>query len=360
MKHHSTLRSVLGFVLLLAAGALLRAADPFTRSAAHAQRIVPLAGSWRFAVGDDAARAAPGFDDTQWAKLDVPATWQSEGYRDYNGFAWYRKTFPMPAGYEKQSLVLSLGRIDDADEVFVNGQRVGGLGQFPPDYRSAYNARRFYTLPPGILHAGRTNVIAVRVYDGGGIGGIVRGRIGIYTGCPLPAGLPLDGEWQFAPGDNPAWKEPACDTTAFHAIPVPSSWEQAGYPNLDGYGWYRKTFRVEQPFTEPSLVLLLGKIDDYDEVFLNGVSIGHSGSINDPVQHGEDRTYSLQRAYNFPASLLKENNVLAVRVCDTHGEGGIYEGPIGILTPAQFTQYWDARRKRFSDIFFKLFQSEED
>ncbi len=344
---------------LLALACGLHANSPFASSAKTNQRVVRLEGTWRFAVGDDAARAKPDFDDSQWAKIDVPATWQEEGYRDYSGFAWYRKTFSMPRGYEDQSLILSLGRIDDADEVFVNGQRVGGLGQFPPQYLSAHDQRRLYVVTPALLRQGKANVIAVRVYDGGGVGGIVRGRIGLYTGYPLPAGIALDGEWKFCPGDNPDWKEPACNESDFVAIRVPSTWENAGYPELDGHAWYRKTFRLEQPFTEQALVLLLGKIDDYDEAFLNGVSIGRSGRVDDPVRRGEDHTYSLQRAYNFPASLLKETNVIAVRVGDTHSNGGIYEGPIGILTQTQFSKYWDSRRTHPTDAFFKLFRDED-
>ncbi len=346
-------------LVLLAPTYALPADNPLALAAETTKRVVRLDGTWRFAVGDDPTRAAPAFDDREWTKIDVPAAWQEDGYRDYNGFAWYRKSFPMPRGYEEKSLVLLLGRIDDTDEVFVNGHRVGGLGQFPPDYRSAYNERRAYAVPAAYLLHGDTNVIAVRVFDGGGIGGMVRGRIGLYTGHPLPAGLGLDGEWKFAPGDNPAWKEPACDESAFRPIVVPSAWEQAGHPDLDGYGWYRKTFRLDRTYTETTLVLVLGKIDDYDEVFLNGVSIGRSGRIDDPVQRGEDRTYSLNRAYNFPAALLKETNTIAVRVCDTHGVGGIYEGPVGILTQSQFARYWNDRRHRPADTLFRLFDSED-
>ena len=351
-------RLVLCLALLSASSALL-ADTSLTPAAETHKRVVRLEGTWRFAVGDSPERAAPGFDDSQWAKIDVPSTWQDDGYRDYNGFAWYRKTFTMPRGYEKQSLVLLLGRIDDTDEVFVNGHRIGGLGQFPPDYRSAYSERRAYAVPAAYLQPGDDNVIAIRVFDGGGVGGIVRGRIGLYTGHPLPAGLALDGEWKFSPGDNPDWKAPTCDESAFRPIQVPSAWERAGFPGLDGYGWYRKTFRMPRPFTEQTLVLVLGKIDDYDEVFLNGVSIGRSGPVDDPVERPDDRTYSVQRAYNFPASLLRETNVLAVRVCDTHGDGGIYEGPVGILTQSQFTQYWNTRREQGIDSLYRLFRSED-
>lgn len=358
MNLRPVLRTALSLAFIFSAQSALRADQPVEREVTPT-RIVRLEGTWRFAVGDDPERAQPQFDDSRWAELDVPSTWQDEGYRDYNGFAWYRKTFTMPSGHENQNLVLALGRIDDVDEVFVNGHRVGGLGQFPPQYRSAYGDRRSYAVPAAYLLPKQNNVIAVRVFDGGGVGGIVRGRIGLYTGTPLPAGLALDGEWLFASGDNPAWKETACDESAFHPITVPSAWEHAGYPQLDGYAWYRKTFRLDRTFTEKNLVFVLGKIDDFDEVFLNGVRIGGSGTIGDPVQHGDDRTYSLNRAYNFPASLLKETNVVAVRVCDTHGLGGIYQGPVGILTQSQFTSYWEARRDRPMDAFLRLFRLED-
>ena len=48
-----------------------------------------------------------------------------------------------------------------------------------------------------------------------------------------------------------------------------------------------------------------------------------------------------------------------MRVCDTHGVGSIYEGPIGILTQAQFTEYWDARRRTTRSTIFQLFRAED-
>ena len=48
-----------------------------------------------------------------------------------------------------------------------------------------------------------------------------------------------------------------------------------------------------------------------------------------------------------------------MRVCDTHGIGGIYEGPIGILTQSQFTKYWNDRRDRPADALFRLFDFED-
>ena len=345
--------------LLLGSICLLRADDSPFDSREPKKRIVRLDGSWKFSVGDGAERAAPDYDDTGWATIHAPDTWQDEGYRDYNGYAWYRKTFTFPSGPEQRSVSLALGKIDDVDEVFVNGQRVGGMGQFPPNYASAYERERIYPLPSACLEPGKKNVIAVRVYDGGGVGGIVSGRLGIFTGLAPQIEIPLEGAWKFNPGDNPEWKSPAFDDSRFSRITVPACWENAGYPHLDGYAWYRKTFTVTKSPAGQTLVLLLGKIDDYDEVFLNGVPVGRTGEIDRPARDGDGSSYALNRAYYFPASLLKETNTIAVRVYDAGGYGGIYAGPVGIISQTEFVKYWEARRHRPFDNLLDLFRSDD-
>jgi len=55
--------------------------------------LVDLNGKWLFAKGDDMERAQPGFDDSSWRQIAVPAYWEDKGAKDYNGYAWYRRTF---------------------------------------------------------------------------------------------------------------------------------------------------------------------------------------------------------------------------------------------------------------------------
>jgi hypothetical protein len=66
-----------------------------------------------------------------------------------------------------RELVLSLGVIDDFDDVFVNGVRVGGADRKNPNFAAA---PRLYTVPANLMKEGR-NIIAVRVWDGRGKGG---------------------------------------------------------------------------------------------------------------------------------------------------------------------------------------------
>ena len=44
-----------------------------------------------------------------------------------------------------------------------------------------YNARELYKIPDGVLNRTGKNMIAVKVYDGQGLGGIYEGPIGIMS-----------------------------------------------------------------------------------------------------------------------------------------------------------------------------------
>lgn len=133
------------------------------------------ASEWKLRTGDDMAWAAPDADDTssEWRPLTPGAPWESlPGLETYDGYAWYRVHFRLPANAPKEDLTLVLGHVDDADETFINGQKVGATGQMPPDYKTGFREFRRYTVPAGILNRNGDNVLAIRVYDGGGNGGL--------------------------------------------------------------------------------------------------------------------------------------------------------------------------------------------
>ncbi len=358
MNSHPLLPLVVLGALLLSSGTNVKVhADDSPFGDNTWKRIVRLNGDWKFSIGDSPDWAAPEFADRDWTMIRAPAEWQSEGYRDYNGYAWYRKTFVFPAGHEKESVFLSLGRIDDAGQVYLNGKLIGASGEFPPHYLSAYDKATVFEVPPGSLLVGRDNVLAVRVYDGGGVGGLVEGLLCFFTtDVPRPE-VVLSGVWKFHPGDNAEWKQEHCDESGFADIPVPSYWQNAGYPQLHGYAWYRKTFTLSTAPTDKTLVLMLGKIDDFDAVYLNGTLVGSTGAIDRPSEDDGAPHYAQNRNYFFPASLLKETNTIAVRVYDRGGVGGIYAGPLGIMSQTAYIKYWDERKKQTHSLW-RLFESD--
>ena len=147
---------------------------------------ISFAGEWKFKTGDSEKWIDPSLDDRSWDQIFVPAHWESQGYPRYDGIAWYRLHFKIPSELAGKTLVALLGRIDDLDETYVNGEEIGRTGRIRSNprrsnYSDEYREFREYTIPAGLLKAGVDNVIAVRVYDGGGPGGIYEGPIGIIT-----------------------------------------------------------------------------------------------------------------------------------------------------------------------------------
>jgi len=134
--------------------------------------VFTIAGPWRFRTGDDARYGAREYDEEAWETIPVPERWERAGHPGYDGFAWYRCRFSLPVAAAGRTAYLELGKIDDVDETFVNGVEVGQTGAFPPGYRSERQAFRRYRVPADALNWGGDNVLAVRVYDGGGGGGL--------------------------------------------------------------------------------------------------------------------------------------------------------------------------------------------
>jgi sialate O-acetylesterase len=312
-----------------------------TGSWAHAQqyqRLLDLRGEWRFEIGDDKKWADPKFKDDGWVTIKVPAQWEEQGFPGYDGYAWYRKTVNIPKDWLKKQLYLDLGVIDDVDEVYVNGQYVGFRGQFPPNYETAYNHNRLYWLPVDCLRPDQPNVIAVRVYDSELGGGIVYGQPAVRElARAIEIEQPLPSTWKFKIGDNMAWRTVQFDDGDWEKVKVPAYWETQGHAEYDGYGWYRVRFTLNPSLQGQHLILFLGKIDDIDEVFLNGERIGRTGH----EYHNGGDEYQRWRAYTIPSDKLlgDKENLISVRVYDGFAHGGIYVGPVGIAKREKYLEW---------------------
>jgi len=301
--------------------------------------LISLEGRWKFNIGDQPSWASPDFNDGNWETIPVPSAWENEGFHGYDGFAWYRKMFNGSYLPKDAPLFLFLGYIDDVDEVYVNGNLVGISGSFPPKFYTAHRANRKYSIPASYINFDGNNLISVRVYDKYGEGGILSGDIGIYTNSSMPAlTVNLDGPWSFKTGDNPQWKNRYYNDDYWDRITVPSPWENQGFRRHDGYAWYRKVVRFSADQVKEPLVLVLGRIDDFDQTYFNGQLVG---STNDGGNYGQSRSYAKVRVYKLPRNLIKvaQTNTIAVRVDDIGNVGGIYEGPVGILPASQVDKY---------------------
>lgn len=299
--------------------------------AADWRALKELRGLWSFTVGDDPAWADPKTNIADWDKINAPGNWERY-YPNYNGYAWCRMSFDIDVTVNVKILTLFLGHIDDVDEVYINGRKIGQTGKVLPRFETAYSVERRYLVPLSMLKS-TDNVIAVRVYDQGGEGGFTRAsRFGFYYDADQQLmSVDLSGTWKFSTTSRDA-RSNETDDSAWNEIFVPMSWDDQGYAKFDGTAWYRKQFELPSSFKGRELYLALGKIDDFDKVYLNGEFIGKVEDLEGYSRYRRNESYRLLRIYRLPPGLLRSKNLLSVEVVDSYGAGGIYEGPVGIIT----------------------------
>jgi hypothetical protein len=314
-------------------------------SASNLQSVVNLSGYWKFNLGDDKAWAQKDFNDKDWDKVYAPGRWEDQGYVGYNGYAWYRTKITIPTTEYSDYLYLQFGKIDDVNEIYLNGVRIGQMGCFPPEYVSAYSLPLLYFVPKKLINFGGENTIAVRVYDEQGEGGIVNGQLILgYDKDIQLLNQNLAGNWKIAFKNYKGSLDVDYNDSGWDNIIVPASWESQGYNDYDGYACYRKTFEFGGQLTDEKLYLIMGKVDDKDRVYLNGKLIGETSDMyNTPLGSRNQGDWQIRRAYKIPSGLLNEKgkNVVVVLVYDREGMGGIFEGPVGIMEKEQYELYVD-------------------
>lgn len=127
------------------------------------------------------------FDDSHWSAMQLPNLWEGQQLGELDGVVWFRKTIGISAADAGKEATLELAMIDDNDITYVNEVKAGST--------NSYNTKRKYTIPPGVLKEGK-NVIAVRVEDTGGGGGVY----GESSDMKLTIGnniISLAGPWGF-------------------------------------------------------------------------------------------------------------------------------------------------------------------
>ena len=120
--------------------------------------------------------------------MPVPSYWEGNGYEAMDGIAWYRLALDVDSTHAANGATLEMAAIDDDDITWLNGAEIGRT--------NGYNLRRVYRIPAETLRPGR-NVLAVRVSDGGGGGGI-NGSVSLRFADGTTRSLA--GQWKFKVG----------------------------------------------------------------------------------------------------------------------------------------------------------------
>ena len=158
-----------------------------------------------------------------WATMELPRTLDGE-LAGFDGILFLRRSIELDGDWAGKPALLSLGPIDDMDDTWVNGVHVGSVHE-----SGRWNEPRNYEIPAGVLVEGE-NVIAIRMYDTSGPGGVN----GTPEQMAIRAGgdeVSLAGAWSWARGHAasqlPARQSanigPNTLTALYHGMIVPIS-----------------------------------------------------------------------------------------------------------------------------------------
>jgi len=125
-----------------------------------------------------------------WHRINIPGYWEDQGIKDLDGVVWYRREFDVPPSMTGAVGKVFLGRIVDADALYINGKQIGNTTyQYP---------QRRYKLPADVLKPGK-NIFVVRVTNNFGKGGFVPDKpYSLIVGNDT---VDLKGYWEYKVGE---------------------------------------------------------------------------------------------------------------------------------------------------------------
>ena len=180
------------------------------------------------------------FNDSNWPEMHAPELWENQQLPSLDGTVWMRKAIKISKSDVNQEALIELAKIDDLDSTYVNGVFIGTTKR--------YDENRKYTIPKNVLKEGE-NVIAIRIFDYAGGGGIWgdASNLKITTANNV---VSLAGNWKFHVADVKSQISPnSYPSLLYNAMINPlipytfqgALWYQ-GEANVDRAVQYKKAF----------------------------------------------------------------------------------------------------------------------
>ena len=283
------------------------------------KNVIELGGHWYEKSEDSISFSTQAVNDRNWG---IDRYLYRFLVRNSNKVSWMRKHFFIPDKIPADTLILRLSLLDVQAQVYINGIKIA-------DSCFIYSRSVCCYLPSQFLLKGKTNLIAVRSRSMVLNPDYALNKTKDEIVTILKPTVSLKGIWKFSTGDNEIWKNRNFNDSSFKTIIVPMFWDFQGYKSYLGIAWYRKSFKVPPVMRHKQLLFVAGKIDDYGEVYINGTKIGGHIVKGLNINNTDWDTYGL---YPFDGNLLDETNIVAIRVVNNQGRGGMYQGPVGIIT----------------------------
>lgn len=139
--------------------------------------IFMLMDNWRFQIdpeqtGEKSGWQRKDFDDTHWPLLQAGRLWENQGY-SYDGMAWYRRSLKVPEDWRGKKIILVAEGVDDAYQLWINGQSVAFYGSFTEHSKTVFQTKTETDLTNFLL-IGQDNEMVLQVVDVFGGGGITQ------------------------------------------------------------------------------------------------------------------------------------------------------------------------------------------
>jgi len=144
------------------------------------QRVAEVPMDWKFLLdledfdppgivkGKEYSQA--GYDDNQWADIQIGQAWEDQGYDRYDLGAWYRAEIEVEVKDDGAPVYMGFGGVDLHGYVYLNGELIGA--------HHVWDQPFILDISEGVNRHGK-NTVAIFVYDGAGMGGIY-GTIDIH------------------------------------------------------------------------------------------------------------------------------------------------------------------------------------
>ena len=137
-------------------------------------------------VGIKEAWYLPNTNLSQWQPTNVPGFWDNFGAKG-EGVVWYRKEFTLTAEQAAGAVQISFGGINDWDETYLNGKKIGSM--------QTRSAQREYVVCADGLREGN-NVLTVKIVSVGRFPGFPAPKDKVY--CQTNSGrISLAGQWHY-------------------------------------------------------------------------------------------------------------------------------------------------------------------
>jgi sialate O-acetylesterase len=249
------------------------------------------------------------FDDSKWLTAQLPQRFDYDLLPRFDGVVWFRREITIPEEFAKKGLTIQLGRVDDYDITYINGEKVGST--------MGVSSHREYQIMPEKLKVGK-NLIAIRVLDYWERGGFLdqASEFKITSGNWEQS---LAGEWKMNIGNM-----------SFMWIRTPNV-----HPNLlfngmlnpirqysfKGVIWYQGENNVL--FAKQYRQVLPELIKDWRTNFSNGdfpfylVQLPNMNSINSNSQHGGSDWADLRESQTAALKLPNTGMVVTIDLGDS-------------------------------------------